>query len=106
MSYKLLVINPGSTSTKVAVYVDREQKWVESISHSAEELAPYKDVYDQLDFRTDLVVKCYEQHGDKVEDFDAIVARGGLMPPVHVSDNRYSGRAHRDICHRIYGGLP
>jgi len=83
MSYKLLVINPGSTSTKVAVYVDREQKWVESISHSAEELAPYKDVYDQLDFRTDLVVKCYEQHGDKVEDFDAIVARGGLMPPVH-----------------------
>lgn len=83
MSYKLLVINPGSTSTKVAVYVDKEQQWVESISHSPEELKPFKDVYDQLDLRTDLVIKCYESHGDKVEDFDAIVARGGLMPPVH-----------------------
>jgi butyrate kinase len=83
MAYKLLVINPGSTSTKVAVYLDREQQWVESISHSPEELKPFNDVYDQLDFRTDLVVKCYEKHGDKVDDFDAVVARGGLMPPVH-----------------------
>jgi len=83
MAYKILAINPGSTSTKVAVYVDKEQQWVESISHSAEELKPFNDIYDQLDFRTDLVIKCYEKHGDKVEDFDAIVARGGLMPPVH-----------------------
>ena len=62
MAYKILAINPGSTSTKVAVYVDKEQQWVESISHSAEELKPFNDIYDQLDFRTDLVIKCYEKH--------------------------------------------
>ena len=83
MAYKLLVINPGSTSTKIAVYVDREQQWVESITHSQEELKPYAEIYDQLEFRTNLVKKCYEEHGDKTEEFSAIVARGGLLPPVH-----------------------
>lgn len=83
MAYKLLVINPGSTSTKVAVYVDREQQWVESISHTQEELAPFADIYSQMEFRTELVNKCCEDHGDKAEDFDAVVGRGGLLPPVH-----------------------
>ncbi|MGF6375382.1 butyrate kinase [Clostridiales Family XIII bacterium PM5-7] len=83
MAKKLLVINPGSTSTKVAVYLDREQQWVESISHSQEELAPFADIYSQMDFRTELVNKCCEAHGDKAEDFDAVVGRGGLLPPVH-----------------------
>lgn len=83
MSYKLLVINPGSTSTKVAVYVDRQQQWVESITHTQEELNAFPDIYSQLDMRTELVKKCYEAHGDKCSDFSAIVARGGLLPPVH-----------------------
>lgn len=83
MAYKILVINPGSTSTKVAVYLDKEQQWVESISHTQEELAAFADIYSQMDFRAELVKKCCEEHGDKVEDFDAAVGRGGLLPPVH-----------------------
>ena len=83
MAYKILAVNPGSTSTKVAVYLDREQQWVESISHTQEELKPYPNIYSQLDFRADLVRKCIEAHGDKAEDFDAAVGRGGLIPPVH-----------------------
>ena len=55
MAYKILAVNPGSTSTKVAVYLDREQQWVESISHTQEELKPYPNIYSQLDFRADLV---------------------------------------------------
>ncbi len=83
MAYKILVINPGSTSTKVAVYLDREQQWTESISHSQEELAEFSDIYSQMDFRADLVTRCCSSHGDRAEDFDAVVGRGGLLPPVH-----------------------
>lgn len=82
MAYKILVINPGSTSTKVAVYLDRAQQWVESISHSQEELASFADIYSQMGFRSDLVMKCCQEHGDKTTDFDAVVGRGGLLPPI------------------------
>lgn len=83
MPFKILVINPGSTSTKVAAYLDKEQVWVENISHSPETFAQYPEIYDQLEERTKLVIETYEKHGNKAEDFDAVVARGGLMPPVH-----------------------
>lgn len=83
MAYKILVINPGSTSTKVAVYLDKEQQWVESLSHTQQELAPFADIYSQMEFRTELVQKCCESHGDSPADFDAVVGRGGLLPPVH-----------------------
>lgn len=82
MAYKVLVINPGSTSTKVAVYVDRDQQWMESISHTREELAPFAEIYAQMDFRADLVAACCNRHGDKLEEFDAVVGRGGLLPPI------------------------
>ena len=79
---KLLVINPGSTSTKIAIYEGPEAKWVESISHSLEELAPFKAVYDQLEMRAGLIKECLEKHGDQLDTVDAIVSRGGNMPPV------------------------
>ena len=83
MAYRILAINPGSTSTKIAVYLDREQQWVESISHTQEELKPFSSIYAQLDFRAELVKKCCEEHGEKIESFDAAVGRGGLIPPVY-----------------------
>ena len=52
---KILVINPGSTSTKIAVYQADEQVWIESISHSLEELKAYATIYDQLEMRKELI---------------------------------------------------
>ena len=80
---KILVINPGSTSTKIAIYEGDQQKWMESISHSLEELKEYKTIYDQLDMRTALVKECLEKHGESLDSLAAIAARGGNMPPVH-----------------------
>lgn len=80
---KILVINPGSTSTKVAVYEGDQPKWTESISHSLEELKNYACIYDQLDMRTRLVKECLEKHGESLDSLDAVAARGGNMPPVH-----------------------
>lgn len=82
MAYKILVINPGSTSTKAAVYLNREQQWTESISHTQEELAPFPDIYSQMDFRSAVVMDCCRKHGDEIASFDAVVGRGGLLPPI------------------------
>ncbi|MFP3154703.1 butyrate kinase [Lachnospiraceae bacterium ZAX-1] len=79
---KLLVINPGSTSTKVAVYEGEQAKWVESISHSLEEIQKYRTVFDQLDMRKNLIQECMEKHGDTLDSIDGIASRGGAMPPV------------------------
>lgn len=79
---KLLVMNPGSTSTKAAIYEGNEAKWVESITHSLEELKNYSCVYDQLDMRAGLIRECLEKHGDSLESLNAVVSRGGNMPPV------------------------
>ena len=79
---KLLIINPGSTSTKVAVYDGEDQLFVESISHSAEEIAKYDALVDQYEFRKDLVLACVKEHGISIDDLTAVVARGGLLPPI------------------------
>lgn len=79
---KLLIINPGSTSTKIAVFDGEDQLFVESITHSAQDLAKYDALVDQFEFRKDLVIETMENHGVSVKDLTAIVARGGLLPPV------------------------
>ncbi len=79
---RLLIINPGSTSTKIAVYDGEEQLFVESITHTAEELAKYDALVDQFEFRKDLVIETMNKHGISVNDLTAIVARGGLLPPI------------------------
>lgn len=79
---KLLIINPGSTSTKIAVYEDQKEKWTENIRHSAGELQKYKNVYDQLDMRIQLIRETLRGHKEELDSFGAIVSRGGNLPPV------------------------
>ncbi len=80
---KILVLNPGSTSTKIAVYEGEAPLFVESISHTAEELAPFERVTDQYNFRAALVQECMKNHGIVPEELSAIVSRGGLLAPIH-----------------------
>ena len=79
---KILVINPGSTSTKIAVYIGEEQQWIESIGHTADDLKAYDTIYDQLDMRKELIIACLTKHNDTLDSFAAIVGRGGALPPV------------------------
>ena len=53
---KLLILNPGSTSTKIAYYEDEKQIFVESISHSADVIAQYDLIVDQFEFRKDMIL--------------------------------------------------
>ncbi|MEJ5230145.1 MAG: butyrate kinase [Pseudothermotoga sp.] len=80
--YRILVINPGSTSTKIAVYEDERCVFSEKVEHRASDLEKYPELMDQLDFRKKNVVDAIEKSGYKTTDFHAIAARGGILPPV------------------------
>lgn len=77
----ILAINPGSTSTKVAVYEDTSPRLTRTLRHSVEQLAAYGSVADQFDFRKDVVLR--ELEADDIPlRFDAVIGRGGLFKPI------------------------
>lgn len=78
---QVLVINPGSTSTKMAVYEDGEAIMQKNIRHTAEELARYDEVTDQYEFRKSLVIRELMRMNVPLH-FDAVIGRGGLAKPV------------------------
>lgn len=82
MTFRILAINPGSTSTKVAVYDDENLIMSESIAHSSEELSKYKCNMDQLEMRTEAIEKLLIEKGIDVKSLSAVVGRGGALPPV------------------------
>ncbi len=78
---RILVINPGSTSTKMAVYDNENPILVRSITHSPEQLAPFAQVTDQIGFRKQLILDELHRNDIPVE-FDAVIGRGGLAKPI------------------------
>lgn len=78
---KILVINPGSTSTKWAIYEDRNLVWKASAQHSAEELSKYACINDQLPMRIEATLSALESAGIEPSSFDVVIARGGLFKP-------------------------
>lgn len=80
---KLLIINPGSTSTKISVFEDETPLFTESIVHTPEELAPYEHVAEQYEFRKELIVSTLGKHGVALNSLTGIVSRGGLLTPIH-----------------------
>lgn len=79
---KVLVINPGSTSTKIAIYEKESPIYSETINHTAEDLSHYHSVIDQLDYRLSLIHSALEKAGHSIEELDAVSARGGFTKPV------------------------
>jgi butyrate kinase len=88
----ILVINPGSTSTKVALYEGSELIAQESLDHSADELAPFARISDQLDMRVQTVAEFLARHRIPAERLEAVMARGGVLHPV--SAGIYGVNAH------------
>lgn len=82
MSYTILAINPGSTSTKIAVYRDEHEILKDSIEHQDSELNRFREITDQFEFRRDKILKRLQDYGYDPTDFSAVVGRGGLLPPL------------------------
>lgn len=80
MKYRVLVINPGSTSTKMGLFEGEQCLFQETLRHSAEELAPFAGVMEQVDFRRGLIEQALAAHGVAPDTLDAVCARGGQVP--------------------------
>jgi len=78
----ILVINPGSTSTKIALFKDEEKIVDETIRHYADELLAYEEIPMQKGFRFRSIVEALAAKGYKLSDVDAIAARGGIIKPI------------------------
>lgn len=79
---KILTINPGSTSTKVAIFEDEKLLHSKTLRHSTEELAPFKRLTDQFEFRAKIVEEFLKEAGIEPRDLAAVVGRGGLLDPM------------------------
>ena len=79
---KLLIINPGGTSTKIAVFEDEEQILKRNITHTQEELSAFKHVFDQFGYRKKLILEALEEEGIDIRQLSGVAGRGGLMNPI------------------------
>jgi butyrate kinase len=82
MSYRILAINPGSTSTKIAVYEDETPVFSLSLQHSSEDLAHFKNAGEQHEWRRDLVLNALAENNIDIKSLHATIGRGGLIHPV------------------------
>jgi butyrate kinase len=78
----LLVINPGSTSTKVAVFRNTENILQKNLNHSTDELAKYEKITDQFQYRQEMILEWLKEEKIEVESLAAVVGRGGLLKPM------------------------
>ena len=77
MAFRILAINPGSTSTKIALFEDDSQVFAKNLTHTKEELSRFREIQDQKDFRRRCVETAMEENRCRLEDVDAFVGRGG-----------------------------
>jgi len=80
--YRILSINPGSTSTKFAIYLNEKRVFKDSISHDPNELAKYENTMDQLEMREKLMQESFDRAGIDLSAIDATVGRGGMLKPL------------------------
>ncbi len=80
--FRVLSINPGSTTTKFAVYDNEELVMQETINHSAEDLAPFERLADQYDFRKGKIISVLKEHGIELSSLSAVAGRGGDLGPI------------------------
>ena len=102
-TFRLLVINPGSTSTKIAVYHNECQVFEKVLRHPAQEIKKYPTIYDQLDFRKNVIIDTLRNNDLSPDDFDAVVARGGNMKPVLGGTYRINRQMLQDLRIGIMG---
>ncbi|NLB87602.1 MAG: butyrate kinase [Bacteroidales bacterium] len=82
MIYKILAINPGSTSTKIAIFENDKNIFLKNIKHSSEELKPFENITDQYEFRKNTILNELKDAGIDVNQINCIMGRGGLSKPI------------------------
>ena len=100
---KVLVVNPGATSTKIAVFEEETELLRVSVDHSAAELQGFEHVADQMPYRKALILNALEEKGVDLHSLDAVCGRGGLFRHIPSGTYAVNDRAIEDILHPFYG---
>ena len=82
MSIKSLIINPGSTSTKIGVFEDETLLFEETLRHTTEEISQYASIADQKDFRKKIITDLLEEKQFDIKSLNVVVGRGGMLKPI------------------------
>jgi butyrate kinase len=101
--HRILAINPGSTSTKFAVYFDTECVLNKTIRHSFDDLFHYENIIDQFDFRKGLIIDALVEEGIEVDSIKYIIGRGGLTYPVESGIYRVNNRMLQHVREGVMG---
>jgi butyrate kinase len=100
---KIFVVNPGSTSTKIAVFEDDKPIFEKTVRHSTEELQGFKSIIDQYSFRVDVIEHELVSNGFSLESIDAFVGRGGLLHPIESGTYVVNEDMLKDLRESRYG---
>jgi butyrate kinase len=100
---KTLVINPGSTSTKVALFEELELVIKDTIRHSSEKLQKFDDLYDQTPFRKKVILAFLKKNNIDIKSIDSFIGRGGLMKPVKSGIYEVNDKMVKDLSTCKYG---
>ena len=82
MAIKSLIINPGSTSTKIGVFEDENLLFEETLRHSTEEISQYETIVDQKDFRKKIITDLLASKNFDIHSLNVVVGRGGMLKPI------------------------
>ncbi len=101
--YRMLIINPGSTSTKIGLFEDQLEVATYSMTHDQEILGEFPSILAQYDFRRDEILKVLEENQISLDSFDAFVGRGGLLKPISSGTYQVNEKMLEDLNNKIQG---
>ncbi|HWQ58650.1 MAG TPA: butyrate kinase [Clostridia bacterium] len=102
-SFRVLAINPGSTSTKIAVYEGNAPLFETTLQHAPEELFSFAGDETSLAFRRKVIEKALAEHGVRVDTLHAVIGRGGMLRPIAGGTYAVNERMLHDLASRAYG---
>ncbi len=101
--YRLLVINPGSTSTKIAIFDNEKAVFEETLRHETSEIFKYSKVIEQYEFRKNIILETLRQHEINLTKLNAVIGRGGLLRPISGGTYRIGEDMLQDLREAVFG---
>ena len=100
---RIIAINPGSTSTKIAVFQDSDPIFVKNIKHSSEELEPFPKITDQFQYRKNIIMTQFREADISIDKVRAVMGRGGLLKPIPSGVYAVNDAMIQDLQHSALG---
>ncbi|MBT9129785.1 MAG: Butyrate kinase 2 [candidate division WS2 bacterium] len=104
--YKILVVNPGSTSTKISYFIDEKEVVFETLYHKTEDLLAFPNSFSQMDYRLNHIKAFIGKHNIKLEEVSAFVGRGGVLPPLPGGTYLVDKEMVEDLKHQVQADHP